>query len=242
MMKPVNGARNMSRVHNNIAPVVRDCRTVFGATIKLTVVSAGLVLAGCASYQKDHFTVGSIPKDYRTVHPIVVSQSEQKEDLVVTRSMRSMSSRHRGVVTAMVGQFRSSGAKTLHLMLPAGSHNENAARHVGADMVRHMKFLGLTENQIKIERYHASNHGDAATIRLVYGTARAQVASECGQWGDDLGDTRENVNYGNYGCATQNNLAEMIANPEDLLGPRGVSEIDASRRDNVISDWRADGT
>jgi len=68
------------------------------------------------------------------------------------------------------------------------------------------------------------------------------VGSECGQWTDDLKDTHDNQNYNNFGCATQNNLAEMIVNPEDLVHPRGQSEIDAERRDNVINDWRDNGT
>ena len=39
-----------------------------------------LAMGGCASFQKDHFKVGSVPEDYRTKHPIVVSQDEVKED------------------------------------------------------------------------------------------------------------------------------------------------------------------
>ena len=51
-------------------------------------------------------------------------------------------------------------------------------------------------------------------------------------------DNPENRNYQNFGCATQSNLAAIVANPSDLLGPRGESEIDATRRDQVITDWR----
>ena len=36
-----------------------------------------------------------------------------------------------------------------------------------------------------------------------------------------------NRNYGNFGCATQQNLAAMVDNPLDLLYPR---EHDAGRR------------
>ena len=34
----------------------------------------------------------------------------------------------------------------------------------------------------------------------------------------------------------------MIANPADLLGPRGETEIDSTRRTNVITDWQDGGT
>jgi len=211
-------------------------------SLKLSVVFTGILLTGCASFQKDHFTVGSTPKDYRTQHPIVVSESEVLEDLVVSRSMNKMSFRHENTATSFYGRFRKSGARTLRVILPAGSHNEAAARRVSHDVIAHMKKLGLKANQVSVSRYHAANHGDAATVRLSYSAITADIASECGKWQEDLRHTPENQNYGNFGCATQNNLAKMIANPADLLGPRGESEIDAGRRDNVINDWRSDGT
>ncbi len=68
------------------------------------------------------------------------------------------------------------------------------------------------------------------------------MESACGQWNEDILDTTQNRNYENFGCATQKNLAAMVANPEDLLGPRGESEIDATRRTNVINDWRDFGS
>lgn len=206
------------------------------------ILLAAVLMTGCASYQKDHFTVGSVPSDYRTKHPIVVSQDETATDMIVTRDMKGMSLRQRNVAQAFVGRFKRSGAQTIRVLLPAGSHNEAAARRVGTDLVAFMKEERIGRNQIKISRYHAANHGDSATIRLSYTSVDAKVHTKCGQWNEDLVYNKENRNYGNFGCATQNNLAEMIANPEDLVSPRGESEIDAERRDNVINDWRENGT
>lgn len=242
MMNQFNGARKMSRVVKTMKPIETKLGIKMSKSLKMSVVFAGILLTGCASYQKDHFTVGSTPKDYRTQHPIVVSQNEISEDLIVTRSMTKMSFRHENTATSFYSRFRRSGANTLRVVLPAGSHNEAAARRVGHDVIEHMKTLGLKANQVTINRYHASNHGDSATVRLSYDSITADVASKCGQWNEDLRETSENQNYNNFGCSTQNNLAKMIANPADLLGPRGESEIDAERRDNVINDWRSNGT
>lgn len=232
----------MSRVIKTMKPMKTNVGTKMSKSLKLSVVFAGVLLTGCASYQKDHFTVGSTPKDYRTQHPIVVSQNEVSEDLIVSRSMSKMSFRHENTATSFYGRFKQSGAKTLRVVLPAGSHNEAAARRVGHDVIAHMKKLGLQAHQVAVSRYHASNHGDAATVRLSFDSITADIASKCGQWNEDLRETSENQNYNNFGCSTQNNLAKMIANPADLLGPRGESEIDAGRRDNVINDWRGNGT
>ena len=209
---------------------------------KVPVILTALIISGCASHSKDHFTVGSVPADYRTEHPIVVAQNEDSADMIVTRDMKGMSLRQRGVALALIGRYKRSGAKVLRVILPAGSHNEAAARRVGTDLVTLMKEERIPASHIKVSRYHASNHGDSATVRLSFVAVDAKVHSKCGQWQENLTDTSENRNYGNFGCATQNNLAEMIANPEDLVSPRGESEIDAERRDSVITDWRENGT
>jgi pilus assembly protein CpaD len=66
------------------------------------------------------------------------------------------------------------------------------------------------------------------------------LTGECGQWPTDLfGPTViDNTNWENFGCASQQNLAAQIANPSDLVGPRGMSPIDAEERAQVISVYR----
>ncbi len=232
----------MSRVSRKVEPSMNSKPVKIRSVSIAPALALALVLGGCASYNKDHFTVGSVPTDYRTQHPIVVSQSQVSEDMIVSSNMRGMSFRQENLVTDFLGRFRRSGASAIHIFLPAGSHNEAAAQRVGHDIINYMKEERVNRNQIKVSRYHASSHGDAATIRIAFDAVDASVASNCGQWTDDLRDTHENQNYENFGCATQNNLAEMIANPEDLINPRGQSVIDAERRDNVINDWRSNGT
>ena len=90
--------------------------------------------------------------------------------------------------------------------------------------------------------YAASPNGDAAPIRLAYVTTKA-MTSPCGEWPADLSDnTFGNRNWYNFGCASQNNLAAQVANPTDLIAPRGMTPIDATQRAKVISDYRGEKT
>ncbi len=219
---------------NNFKPA-----TVAGKVTVLLVVG---FMGGCATYEKDHVKVGTINSDYRTKHPIMVQQSQVTEDLMVTRDMRNMSLRQRNVAVAFIGRFKRSGTGTIRVIVPSGSHNSAAAGRVARDLVELMKAERVPAQNIDVSHYHAANHGEGATIRLSFTTLTAGLDHKCGQWNEDLGQTHENNNYGNFGCSTQNNLAQMIANPEDLVNPRGQSEIDATRRDNVITDWRTNGT
>lgn len=203
----------------------------------LTMVA---LLAGCAG--QDYRTTNSVPDDYRTSHPIVVSDSEEYKDIAVSSNNKGLSLRDRNVVRDFARRFKRSGSKTMQMILPVGSKNERAAVTVSRYIAEEIKEVGVGRGSISIKTYHATGHGDAATIRLAFTSLTAGVASQCGIWDDDLNNTFANRNYSNYGCATQNNLAAMVSNPADLLGPRGESEIDATRRDAVITEWREDGS
>jgi len=211
------------------------------------LAAAALVLStaaasGCASYNKDHFTVGTVPDDYRTRHPIVVSENERTQDIVIPSHSKGLPLRGKDVVRSMGFKFKSSGAKSIAILIPSGSQNERAARSAASDAVAELHAIGVSSNHITIKHYDAASHGTSATLRIAYTDLTASVHSKCGEWSDDILETSENNNYRNFGCATQNNLAQQIANPADLLGPRGMSEIDATKRSQVIEDWRTTTT
>lgn len=208
---------------------------------RMALLLVALLSSGCASYNRDHFTVGSVPDDYRTRHPIIVTESERAVDLVVTSDAHALSTRDTNVVKAMGHRFRVSGAKSIAIIIPSGSRNEAAARRLAHDTVGVLQGTGVSAASIVIQHYDASGHGDSAALRLAYSDLVAGVDSQCGTWNEDILETTENRNYENFGCATQNNLAQMIANPADLLGPQGETPLDSERRTNVIKNWRTNG-
>lgn len=209
------------------------------AAVLLAMAAA---VGGCASYDRNHMIVGSVPDDYRTRHPIMVSQAEVSEDIVVTPTARELSYRDRAVVLSFASRFKQSGSGQMAILVPSGSRNEHAARRMAQEALGVLSERGVPASRVSVQFYAAAAHGDSATLRLVYTGLKAEVPSQCGDWNEDIMDTAENRNYRNFGCASQKNLAAMVANPADLLGPRGESEIDATRRTTVINDWREDGT
>ena len=100
---------------------------------------------------------------------------------------------------------------------------------------------GIPGDRILSSPYHVSSPNDAAPIRIAFMAITAST-NECGRWPEDvLANSTENKHYANFGCATQNNLAAQIANPGDLIAPRGMTSIDAERRSAVIETYRASG-
>lgn len=201
------------------------CKTVLA-------ILAMALLAGCASKSN---TTGSIPDDYRTNHPIVISEQEQVADIPVGHADKRLSITQRSIVERVISNYHANGSGVIHILTPAGSPNERAAAALRNDITATLRRGGVKPFNISSETYQAP--GASAPVRLSYSAMTAST-NQCGQWPKDILDTADNKHYANFGCANQNNLAAQIANPADLLGPRASSPIDAERRGTVIDGYR----
>ena len=200
----------------------------------VAVVAVALV-SGCAN--RDSITVGAIPDDYRTNHPIVISEREKTVDVPVGASDRDLSQLQRAAVDGFIANYDRGAGSLVTVMVPYGSPNQAAASHVAAGLAKRMRAAGVPEGRIVQQPYAAAQYGDAAPIRLAY-TEMAASVGQCGRWPDDMLDNPGNRHWANFGCSYQNNLAAQIANPADLLGPRKQTEIDTGRRSISIDDYR----
>jgi pilus assembly protein CpaD len=84
---------------------------------------------------------------------------------------------------------------------------------------------------------------DLLALITIHYPHTAAVAGPCGKWPDNLGPSAdpkhfENVQYYNFGCATQRNLAAQVANPTDLVQPRAEGPVYAMRRTTVLDKYR----
>ena len=217
-------------------PAGRSRKYLLAAPI-LAVAAIGL-LSGCAN--RDSVTVGSVPDDYRTNHPIVISERTEAIDLPVGADSRRMTQSQRETLLGFLDGYDRSAAPTLTILAPAGSANEIAAAATARDFAKLAGRNGVHSSRIVMASYQAEPSETSAPIRVSYAKLRAHT-DKCGRWPEDLLETSENKHYANFGCSYQNNLAAQMANPADLLGPRKPTTIDAENRDVVIDIYRGEG-
>ena len=203
---------------------------------RLIPLLGALLLAGCANVH--HIEVGAIPEDYRTQHPIVVSEGETVLDIPVTAHDTRLTLGSSSRVEEFADRFRQANAAAIRVLVPVGALNEPAARLAAVDTVKVLRAKGVPHDRILVSSYPAPGVSGPVPITLAFSSLKASVAP-CGRWPHDLASTHENRNYFNFGCASQSNLAAQIADPQDLLTPRGRSEIDAARRTNSLGRYRA---
>jgi pilus assembly protein CpaD len=198
------------------------------------LVAFGLV-GGCTNY--DHVIVGSVPDDYRTAHPIVISEQDEKIDIPVGAYDRGVTRLQRTALEGFLDGYDRRAASPLQFLVPVGSANEAAARRVAEGMVRIARRDGVPASRIAMASYQVPSPEAQGPIRVVYTHVKAST-NKCGRWPDDLLNNSENKHYADFGCSYQNNLAAQVANPSDLIGPRKQGDIDAERRAVTIGDYR----
>jgi pilus assembly protein CpaD len=202
------------------------------------IIGTSSVLAGCGSMNKDNMSTSAIPDDYRTRHPIMLSEVEHTLDVPIASGDRKLTSGLRDSIGGFANEYLSSSSGTIQIMTPQGSANSGAASVMRKQIREVLATRGIKANRIIETTYQAQAGGDAAPIRLSYVSMTA-MTNPCGEWPEDLtNNTSANKNYQNFGCATQSNLAAQIANPMDLMTPRAMAPIDATRRSTVIGLYR----
>lgn len=207
----------------------------------LPLLIAATLLSGCAGWGGQSVVVGAVPDDYRTNHPIIVAEKERTVDIPVATGDRKLTVSMREIVRGAANDYKASASGAIRIMVPSGSANAGAASVISTEIAGLLVDQGVPRGRILSSPYQVTSAEDAAPIRIAFLAITASTG-KCGRWPEDLvGNTSENKHWANFGCANQSNLAAQIANPGDLIAPRGMSAIDAERRSVVIESYRQDG-
>ncbi len=211
---------------------------IHGAKLVLATSMCALAIAGCKHIDPGTRVAGWTLIDPQQRHPILVSQEPTTLNVHIARGSSGLTPRQRSELLSFAGHYASAGRANSRLIIsvPSGSPNEVAAMNAVQQMRSLLTREGYTESDMVVDAYHSDNDPQPP-IRVSYLQYVAQ-APECGNWSQNLAYSPKNLPHPNMGCATQANLAAMVANPADLLGPRATTGRDAARRDHVFDKYR----
>ena len=186
--------------------------------------AASVALAGCQN------TGGDIDDIYVPVasyerFPIEVQKGAVTMELP---SGRALSPANKDKLMRFAQMAHSNRASIVIVSRPTGS----GSGHAVAEQAEAI----LIQGGVPAEAISANTHGGGPV--LVSYTRTFAVTQACGDWTEDLGENSENTAYNNLGCASQHNLAALVANPEDLVIPETMTPSDPMRRNQVFIDYR----
>lgn len=206
------------------------------------VATSALALAGCHA---DRIVADDYPQTYEQRHPIVLSEGAARLDLPVGAGRDGLTPRQKDDIRAFAADWRRNGRGPIGVMVPHGGASDAEASYAVTAVRASLASSGVPATSVLTRRYPAEAPGHLAPIKIGFVKLKAEVPHPCGLWPDDLGhgggDFRgatQNRDYWNFGCATQQNLAAQIADPEDLVRPRAETPIYAARRQTVIQKHR----
>jgi pilus assembly protein CpaD len=211
-----------------------------------TVRHARLLLIGLAlaagACKHDPVITNTVPVDYRSRHPILVAERPHSIDILIGAGRGGLTATQRAQVAAFGSSWRREGNGYLQVNVPKGTRNERAANATVREITSILHSVGVPQKAIAVRPYRPEQAFDVPPIRLAFPVMSAEVRN-CGLWPDDLGPTSDpkywsNEPYSNFGCATQRNLAAMVAEPADLLQPRAETPPSAARRQTVMEKYR----
>ena len=181
------------------------------------------------------------PFDYRQRHPISLHEGPKTVEIFVSSRRAGLTPSQRADVLSFAQGWRHEGASGILIQVP----QSGPAARSAAGSVREVRSIlaatGMPAGGISVRGYRPPPDA-LPTIRLSYSQLMAE-AGPCGLWPKDLGisiDSADNQNkqYWNFGCATQRNLAAMVANPADLVQPRGETPPYEARRSIMMDKYR----
>ena len=226
-------------MHCDIPKVAR--RSAVGVGVRGVLIATFVAaLAGCNKTTVADNTTGSIPAAYRDRHPITMKEGKKSLTLLVGAGRGGLSPVQRAEVLAFAQNWKRDATGGITIDRPVSGANERAANDTLKETLSIIVQAGVPNNGIGIRTYSAGNK--LGTLRLNYPLIVAE-AGPCGLWPDDLGpsyDTKhfENKQYYNLGCASQRNLASMVAEPSDLVQPRAETPAYRAKRTYGVEKWR----
>ena len=197
------------------------------------------LLGGC--YQTQQTARAEYPLDYRDRHPITVREGSRQIDIFISSNRGGLSPAQRADVLAFAQNWRHEAKSGIIVKVPHGGAVDRAANDTMREIHSIFAASGVPRNAVFVRQYRPTA-ASLTSIKIGYSKMVAE-AGPCGQWPNDLGPSAdrnyfENRPYWNFGCASQRNLAAMVANPSDLVQPRPEGPAYNARRTTVLDKYR----
>ncbi len=196
-------------------------RSMRPATKLIAASLIALSLAGCKHGDDGTQVAGWSLVQPTERHPILVSQQPETMTVAVPRGTHGLTPAQRADVMSFAQSSRASDAGNSRLVIaaPSGSSNETSAMQAVQEIGDLLHEQGIPETLIAVEPFAAEGQNNPP-VKVSFLRFVAE-GPECGHWPTNLAREPKNLPMPNLGCATQKNLAAMVANPADLVSPRG---------------------
>lgn len=197
----------------------------------LLIAATGL--AGCAS----PFNGAPQALTVEEQHPITVEQQVVTMTVSVDRSLTELTAIDKARLKAFADTYFTRGHGPVTITAPSGGGQVDFyGQQVVADIRDALYAEGLDYAAMQGASYRLSSEQSEPEVIISFSNYVASP-SACGAWDEEYYRRSHNLRTKNFGCAQQNNLAAMVADPRDLVGQRRLGNPDAAREAEVYGKY-----
>lgn len=208
-----------------------------------SILSAGMkVAAGAAVLMSSACMTKPAPADANLAtiadrHKIAVAEASERLEVQVAPDDTALAVDSAAKLDVFARLYARQGHGVLVMSAPTGGANASAAARISQDVRLRLAGAGVPFAAMAATTYDSGEQG-AAPIVLTFSRFEA-TAPDCQPlWSQNLAHSPDNQPWNSFGCSAQANLAAMISDPADLLGPRTEDPRDAARRARVLEAYR----
>ena len=164
-----------------------------------------------------------ISEDGARNHPIMVEPSYRDLKVRFVGGADGMSAEDAIKFDSFLADYRVHGNGSLGISVPNGPASRAAITYLGERAAA----TGISRDKILVSARDAANGDTRVDVTYIAYTAHTAA---CGDWSENESFTMDNTTPKRFGCSVQQNIAAMVADPRDLLGPGAMGPGDTARR------------
>jgi pilus assembly protein CpaD len=183
-----------------------------------------MLVAGSCSVANDGTMIS---EDGARNHPITVEPHFRELKVQFAGGADGMTADDAAKFDAFLADYRVHGNGSLGISVANGAP-ANAAITFFAERAA---ATGISRDKILVSTHDAANGDYRVDVSYISYSASTE---SCGDWSENEAFTADNLTPKNFGCSVQHNIAAMVADPRDLMGPTRQGEVDTARRGTVV--------
>ncbi|HRX38032.1 MAG TPA: CpaD family pilus assembly protein [Parvularculaceae bacterium] len=196
------------------------------------MASIAALAAGCAGAWNGRDQAMTVAEE----HPISVDSQTVTLTIDLDRSTKELTSVDKARLRAFADSYLTNGHGPLTVTAPSGTSDDFDGQETASDVRKYLNEIGVPWSDITGSSYRAAD--DRGTKLIVSYTHYVATPSACGVWAGVKARDYANMHTPNFGCATQNNIAAMLADPHDLIAPADETPPDSTARIRGVQAYR----
>ena len=195
--------------------------------LRVAALASILIASSCAAGGNGG---DSIAEDAAVNHPILVEPAYREMKVQFAGGVEGLTTDDAVKFDTFLADYRAHGNGSLGISVAQGPAARAAISYFGERAAA----TGISRDKILVSTHDAPNGDQRVDVSYIAYSART---APCGDWSENLGYSADNLTPKNLGCAVQQNIAAMVADPRDLLGPQPSGPVDTARRATVLDHY-----